>query len=56
MLDLVVSSFVTIVTISGLSRDVHPDDKIRLHQWRERAETNIGVSEGMSLNRDARGS
>lgn len=27
--------FVTMVTVSGLSRDVHPDDEIRLHQWRK---------------------
>lgn len=46
-----VSLFVTMVTVSGLSRDVHPDDEIRLHQWRERAETNTGVSRGMSTER-----
>lgn len=37
-----VSLFVTMVIVSGLSRDVHPDDEIRLHQWTERAETNRG--------------
>lgn len=46
-----VSLFVTMVIVSGLSRDVHPDDEIRLHQWRGRAETNTGVSRGMSIER-----
>lgn len=46
-----VSLFVTMVIVSGLSRDVHPDDEIRLHQWRGRAETNTEVSRGMSIER-----
>lgn len=43
--------FVTMAIVSGLSRDVHPDDEIRLHQWRGRVETNTGVSKGMSIVR-----
>ena len=38
--------FVTMVTINGLLKDVHPDDEIRLHQWRERAEHRVTVEVG----------